>query len=119
MTTLIESFSLLSVIWLATEFIRFCSQHRPSPAQPDLAAVEPDDQPLPPAGDEPEQPQFQHRVVPFQRRPATMPEPNDSELISFAKSIGFPGSKKWSFKRKLTRPVRAALLQQWSQEQAS
>lgn len=149
----INTTALLGIVYMATEFIRFCSRHRqsPAPAQVELttckhcdepaewldsycqehweeycagqfwtAVDQPDeDQPLPQADDEPERPEFNHRVVPFQRRPATMPEPTDRELISFAKSIGFPGSKKWSFKRSLSAKNRTALLQLWNASEVS
>jgi hypothetical protein len=100
---LIESFALLSLIYLTAEFIRF-SANRGSGRRVAPAA-------------QPDRPQFNHIVVPF-HRPATRPEPPDRELIQLAKSTDYPGSKKWSYKRQLSSNARAELLRLWQEVKA-
>lgn len=104
---LIQSTTLLSFVWLIIEFIRFCSQHQPAaPAQPELAESTS------------QQSQFNHVIVPF-HRPATRPAPSDRELVELAKSTGYPGSAKWSYSRKLSRPVRSELLKLCNRSEVS
>lgn len=101
---LIQSTALLSLVYLTAEFIRFCFRHQPAAhAKPELA--KPTSQ----------QPQFNHVVVPFTRRPATRREPSNRELIQLAKLYRdrFPQAAKWSFQRKLSKPVRSELLELW------
>jgi hypothetical protein len=63
-------------------------------------------QPEPAAPAQPE-PKISDTVVPFIRPVRTY---SDLALIRMAKKIGYPGAKKWSFNRKLSRTVRAELL---------
>lgn len=104
--TLIASTAILSTVWLVAEFIRFTARHRPAAqsARPSAPAAQP------------ERAQFQHSVIPFQRRPAPRPTasaPSDRELIQLAKECGYPGSQKWSYSRPIAAKHRAILLETW------
>ncbi len=91
----IETFALTAVGWLAIEFVKF-SWNRGTSRK--VAAVELQPKPVPLADG----------VVPFKR---PQPKLTDRDLIQFAKSVKFPGSKNWRFNRRLSDKVRQELMQ--------
>lgn len=95
----IETFTLSAVGWLVIEFIQFAWSRTPSAHTHSNTALQ-----LQAASYS----SWSDVITPFKR--PVKPQLNDPELIKLAKSIGYGGSKKWSYSRKLSLQTRAELI---------